>query len=166
VVLFALVNLFIVKPVNIVINLIQDTMIKYIERLTKEWLQHGKIILAVDFDSTLSPWETIDNSEDIERCIGLVKQAQYTGSYIVIFTACNPERYSEILKHCESKGIHVDAINENPIVLQYGNQRKIYFNHLLDDRGGFLQAMDILETAMYKVRGIRITDNVNPNNAE
>lgn len=125
---------------------------KYADRLLKEWTEHGKILLAIDYDSTLSPWDTIDNQEDIERCINLVKKCQETGCYISIFTACNPDRYPEITKFCESKGIKVDTINENALELKYGNNRKIYFNHLLDDRAGFQQSMDILETALYKYR--------------
>lgn len=125
---------------------------KYVNRLFGEWVQHGKIILAVDFDSTLSPWETIDNQEDINRCIELVKLCQLTGCYLTIFTACAPDRYNSIQEYCQSRGIIVDSINENPIHVKYGNNRKIYFNHLLDDRSGFVQSMDILETAMHLYR--------------
>jgi 3-phosphoglycerate kinase len=57
---------------------------KYKERLFKEWLQHGKIIIAVDFDSTISPYHTIDNIEDIEKVIETIKNAKYTGAYITI----------------------------------------------------------------------------------
>ncbi len=125
----------------------------YINRLFKEWKTHGSIILAVDFDSTISPWDSIDNKKDIERCLKLVKDVKSTGAYIVIFTACDPNRYDEIRGYCTKEGIKVDTINENPITLKYGNARKIYYNHLLDDRSGFIQAMDMLEVAMYKQRG-------------
>lgn len=38
---------------------------KYVDRLYAEWTQHGKIVLSVDYDSTLFPYHTIDNQDDI-----------------------------------------------------------------------------------------------------
>ena len=48
-------------------------MKKYIDRLVNEWQSHGKIIIGVDFDSTISPYHTLDNQEDIDRTIKLLK---------------------------------------------------------------------------------------------
>ena len=31
--------------------------IPYLERLEEEWKMHGKIIVAVDYDDTISPWK-------------------------------------------------------------------------------------------------------------
>jgi len=33
---------------------------KHVERLALEWARHGKIIIAVDFDDTISPWKFRD----------------------------------------------------------------------------------------------------------
>lgn len=128
-------------------------MDKYVVRLAEEWLQHGRIIIAVDFDSTVSPWETIDNPEDIGRCWALLIKATEVGCYIVVHTACNPDRYEEINSLFEAHGLKVDAINKNALELPYGNHGKPYFNILLDDRAGFREAMDTLEKAMYHVIG-------------
>ncbi len=46
---------------------------KYTERLYREWIEHGKIVIAVDYDSTIFPWHTIDNQEDMKRVIELVQ---------------------------------------------------------------------------------------------
>lgn len=46
-------------------------MKKYIERLTKEWIEHGKIIISVDYDDTISPYREDFNKEDIDRTIKL-----------------------------------------------------------------------------------------------
>lgn len=130
---------------------------KYIDRLTNEWEQHNKIILSIDFDSTISPWKSIDNQDDIERCIKLILNVQgYT--YNTIHTACNPDRYDEIKDYCKKKGIRVDSININPIQLPYGKNEenansKIFYNHQLCDRSGLLESMDILENAYYLFRG-------------
>lgn len=129
---------------------------KYVNRLFEEWKQHGKIIISVDYDDTLFPWK-LDNHDDINRTIQLVQEAYNTGAYIVIFTASDPERYEEIKKHCEKIKLPINTINKNPIDLPYGKNGKIYYNINLCDRSGLNQALDILELAMYKLRGYQQT---------
>ena len=128
-------------------------MNKYEERLFKEWQQHGKAVIAVDFDSTIYPWHTIDNKEDMDRVISLLQVASNTGAFIVINTCSVPERYEEIQKHCEKLRIPIDGINTNPIDLPYGKHGKVYANIYLDDRAGLTEALNILENVMYKIRG-------------
>ena len=123
----------------------------YIDRLLREWKEYGKIIIACDYDDTLRNW-SLDDDETRARVIELLKIAKATGAYIVIFTACSPDRYDEIKDFCKEKGIQIDSINQNPIDLPYGNEKKVYANIFLDDRAGLPQALEILETAMYKYR--------------
>lgn len=132
-------------------------MEKYVNRLFEEWKQHDKIIVAADFDDTISPWRKDFNTEDVNRTIDLLKKSHETGAYIVIFTACNSDRYDDIRKYCQEKGINISKINENPLDLPYGKNGKIYANIFLDDRAGLSQSLDILETAMYKYRGYKQT---------
>jgi hypothetical protein len=123
----------------------------YLDRLVKEWTEHGKIIIAVDFDDTISPWKMTDF--DFSKVIDILIKAKQTGAYIVIFTACSSERFDEIRNYCSSKGLEIDSINENPIPLPYGQHRKIYANIFIDDRAGLNESLNILEFAMYKIRG-------------
>ncbi len=131
--------------------------IPYLERLEEEWKQHGKIIIACDYDDTISPWKL--RGYDPKRTIEVLKQAKVTGAYIVIFTACNPLRYEEIKNHCASIGLEIDSINETPIDLPYGKDKKIYANIFIDDRAGFNESLNILEFAMYRIRGSRNVGN-------
>ena len=124
---------------------------RYIARLVREWREHKKIILAVDFDDTISPWKFYDFN--YQEVFNLIKEAKALGAYIVIFSACKPERFDYIRNYCkETGGFEVDGINENVIELPYGNDRKIYYNHLLDDRAGLMQAMAILSIAMMRIK--------------
>lgn len=125
----------------------------YTERLIKEWRQHGKIIIAVDYDSTVSYWPTIENHEDIDRTIKLLQIAYQTGAYIVINTACKSDRFVDIQNHCEEFKIPISGINVPPIETTYGNSNKIYANIFLDDRAGLIEALQTLEDAMYVIRG-------------
>jgi hypothetical protein len=123
----------------------------FLDRLVTEWEQHGKIIIACDYDDTISPWKM--KGFDPKRVIEVLKFAKQTGAYIVIFTSCNNERYQEITEYCKSQGLEIDAINETPIDLPYGNSKKIYANVFIDDRAGINEALNILEFAMYRIRG-------------
>lgn len=133
---------------------------KYVNRLFNEWMEHGKIIIGVDFDSTISPYPTIDNDEGIVRCINLIKQAKHTGAYTIVYTCCDPGRYDDILGFCKNNGIEMDGINKNPIKLPFGHNTKPYCNIYLDDRSGFNEAMNILEQAMYLVRAENESKNI------
>ena len=125
--------------------------IPYLERLEEEWKMHGKIIIAVDYDDTISPWKM--HKSNFRNVIEILKAAKITGAYIVIFTACNKDRYQEIMDYCLSNGLEIDSINETPIDLPYGNSGKIYANIFIDDRAGLNESLNILEFAMYRVRG-------------
>ena len=125
--------------------------IPYLERLEQEWDQYGKIIIACDYDDTISPWKM--KGFDPKRVIEVLKLAKQTGAFIVIFTSCNSERYHEIIEYCKTQGLEIDAINETPIDLPYGNDKKIYANVFIDDRAGINEALNILEFAMYRIRG-------------
>ena len=124
--------------------------VKYFERLLKEWRTYGKIIIACDFDDTISKWSM---ESDYKEVIDTLKVAKQTGAYIVIFTACNSDRYDEIRSYCTEKGLEIDSINQNPIDLPYGKNGKIYANIFLDDRAGLNESLAILEMAMYTIRG-------------
>jgi hydroxymethylpyrimidine pyrophosphatase-like HAD family hydrolase len=128
-------------------------MCKYSNRLYKEWIAYGKIILSVDFDDTLYPWGLLQNDKDRAKTIKLVKKAKGIGAYIVIFTASDKERYNEIIKYCKALGIDIDTINQNPIDLPFGNNGgKIFYNHNLCDRSGLTESLRILKKAMKRYR--------------
>jgi len=116
--------------------------IPYMERLKREWDKHKKIIIGCDFDDTIRHWN-LENF-DAAKTIEVLKAAKAIGAYIVIFTATHSERYLEITKYCQSIGLDIDCINENPIDLPYGNSRKIYANIFIDDRAGLNESLNIL----------------------
>ena len=132
--------------------------IPFLDRLEREWRMHGKIIIACDYDDTISPWKMHNN--DFNRVFEVLKNAKQTGAYVVIFTACMPERYEEITNYCLNNNLEIDAINETPIDLPYGNNSKIYANIFIDDRAGLNEALNILEMAMYRIRGSKFHEKL------
>lgn len=115
------------------------------QRLLNEWRTHGKIIIGVDYDDTVSPWTFRSESylEFYDEVLNEVRESQQVGAYVVCFTGCLPDRYEEISSFFASKGIKLDAINETPLKdIPYGRPgSKIYANIYLDDRGGLREAL-------------------------
>lgn len=141
-------------------------MNKYITRLSEEWKLHGKIIVAVDFDDTISPWKT-NNQQDCDRIIEVLKEVKLTGAYITIFTACDKDRFEDIKHYCENKNLQIDSINQNPITLPYGNNNKVYANIFIDDRAGLDEALNILQESMYIMRSYNTSKKLdNPGSTE
>lgn len=130
---------------------------KYYQRLYEEWQQHSKIIIAIDYDDTISPWkfQSLSDISDMNKIIDILITSRQVGAYIVIFTTCNPDRYNDIKQYCLSKGLNIDGINETPLDLPYGKTNKIYANIFLDDRAGLNEAVEMLEDTMYKIRAYK-----------
>jgi molybdenum cofactor biosynthesis enzyme MoaA len=139
---------------------IQDNRLKiYTDRLIKEWKMYGKIIIGVDFDSTISPYHTFENSGDIKRTIDILKECKHVGCYIVIHTACNDDRYEYIREYVKSIGLDIDTINQTPFNMEFGNNgSKPYCNIYIDDRSCLPVSLDILEFAMYSIKGSKKTE--------
>lgn len=117
---------------------------KCVERLLKEYKKHGKLIIAVDFDSTV--YDYYSDGGEFPRAIEIIKKCKDAGCLITCYTASDPKRWEFIRKYFLDKGIELDSINENAIKgLPFGHWGKIYYNILLDDRAGLGQALDILE---------------------
>tara|TARA_R110000851_G_scaffold160786_1_gene304086 strand:+ start:11147 stop:11563 length:417 start_codon:yes stop_codon:yes gene_type:complete len=127
------------------------------ERLVNEWLEHGKIVLAVDYDDTIFHWRHRSQKE-CDETIRLVKWAQTTGAYVIIHSCSDDDRHDEMLAFCHFKGLEIDTINKNAIELPYGQQGKPYYNWQLCDRSGLQYASEVLEEAIKEV--ISINNNV------
>jgi hypothetical protein len=90
----------------------------------------------------------------------VLRNAQDIGFYVVAFTASRPERYEFINKYFEINGILLDSINKNPIELPYGNNGKIFYNILLDDRAGLKEATLILDFVTTVIKERKISEIV------
>lgn len=116
-----------------------------ISRLFNEWETHKRLIVAVDFDDTVFPFK-VDATHS--QLWGLLKRCQENNFYIVVWTASSADRFDFIRNYFKENGIEISSINENPIPLPYGNGKKIYYNHLLDDRAGLESSVMILKSVL------------------
>ena len=120
------------------------TLNQQIDRLFTEWKTHGKIAIAIDIDDTIMTYR-IATQSDCDEIIEILKDAKRVGAYLVIHTACNSDRYEEIVNYCTAKELPIDAINETVIDVPFGKLgSKIYANIFIDDRAGLNEALEIL----------------------
>jgi len=111
-------------------------------RLLKEFKQHGKLIIAVDFDNTLFDYHKEGHSYDI--VINLLQRLKKIGMEIVIWTGSAKSRYDFIKEYLNENDIPFDRINENPVFFK-SDSSKIFYSILLDDRAGLNSACRVLE---------------------
>ena len=128
-----------------------------VARLHKEYAKHDRLIVAVDFDDTVFDFHAKTASHS--RVLQTLRRCNSVGFYIVVWTASAPERFNFIQDYMGINNVHIDAINENPIKLPFGNHKKIYYNILLDDRAGLGQALDALEILLNDIE--QQTNNTN-----
>lgn len=126
-----------------------DTKVCF-DRLYQEYQKHKRLIIASDFDDTLFDFHQKGGSHN--EVIQLLKESNELDFYVVLFSASKPERYPMMMEYTKNLGIKVDAINKNVIELPYGNNGKIYYNILLDDRAGLFQAATILRMLINKIK--------------
>lgn len=124
-----------------------------VTRLVKEWNQHGKIIIAYDFDNTVYDYHNEGHSYD--DVISLLKECKEFGAYLIVFTAKEESEYPEMIHYLNSIELPFDAINENLSITPFKG-RKIYYNILLDDRAGLSSAYKDLKEALNKMKYPRL----------
>lgn len=103
-------------------------------RLHNEYNLHKSLVVAYDFDNTV--YDFHQKGQSYGCVINLLRELKDAGCYLICFTANSDKGF--IVNYLLENEIPVDAINENPPFFKC-NERKIYFNVLLDDRAGLIQ---------------------------
>lgn len=109
-------------------------------RLYKEYNQYKSLVIAYDLDNTL--YDFHKKGETYTMVMELLRELKEIGCYMICFTA-NPNQ-EFIVDYLNKNNIPFDAINENPPFFK-SDERKIYFNALLDDRAGLQQVYNELK---------------------
>lgn len=117
------------------------------ERLEKEYLLHGSLVIGVDFDGTIHDFHKTGAIHDM--VIQLIKDLKSINCKIIIWTAYKDLDY--VAKFCSDRNIIIDGINTNGIPLDY-ESRKPFFSALLDDRAGLIQAYYELRNLVNKFK--------------
>jgi hypothetical protein len=108
-------------------------------RLLKEYRAYKSLVIAYDLDNTL--YDFHKKGETYTMVMELLKELKAIGCYMICFTANADKDF--VLNYLTENKIPFDAINENPPFFKC-EERKIYFNALLDDRAGLQQVYNEL----------------------
>ena len=125
----------------------------YTNRLVKEWLKNGKIIIACDLDDTIIPYNE-EIKENCKKMVNLILDCQKEGIIFLINTARSEHQLERAKQQVEELGIVVHGVNEMHPEWDkpYGVNGKLYANIFLDDRGGFWGTYWTLSNALSIVR--------------
>ena len=125
----------------------------YTNRLVKEWLKNGKIIIACDLDDTIIPYNE-EIKENCKKMVNLILDCQKEGIIFLINTARSEHQLERAKQQVEELGIVVHGVNEMHPEWDkpYGVNGKLYANIFLDDRGGFWDTYWTLSNALSIVR--------------
>jgi hypothetical protein len=120
-----------------------------IQRLRNDWSKHGRLIIAVDFDSTLVPYMDYEKESDFHEIRQLVRDLKSAGCIIIIFTASSEDRWEQVKKDLNDINISWDYFNQSPPnIPNIGQNGKVYANAYLDDRAGLYEVFNALKIVL------------------
>jgi len=120
-----------------------------LNRLKREYLEHGKIIIAFDFDNTIYDYHNHDL--DLEATICALRKAYKLGMELFCFTAnSNHQLITDVVEHL--LGIPYQDQKINCCSLDHlFKGRKPFYSILLDDRAGLDSTLRTLHQFMFFV---------------
>lgn len=120
-----------------------------IKRLEDEYIAHGKIIIAYDFDDTI--YDFHKKGRTYPKVMQLLRDMKEY-AYFICFTCCGEEKHEFIKQYLKDNKIPCDSINKNMPNLPFGNNCKVYYNILLDDRAGLESSYYYLNTLSKNIK--------------
>lgn len=118
-----------------------ENIIKFYKRLREEYIKYKRLIIAVDFDDTLSDFHNTGKKHD--HVISVIKRWE-KHAFIYLWTARDETRQLEVIDFCYKNQIPFENINLGCPDVDFGS-RKPFYNVLLDDRAGLMGVVNVLE---------------------
>lgn len=114
----------------------------YVQKGVEAWKKYGKLIIGVDFDETILPYNDLE-VKITQQVIYALKEARKLGATIILYTCRDGMLLEEALALCEDEGLHFDQVNPTE-KFHPSYSHKPYFNVLLDDKAGLISAVQTL----------------------
>lgn len=123
------------------------------KKLIEAFKKHKNIIIGVDFDDTIFPFDKSDYV--VDRCKLVVKLLQELKEVSTICLFSVADKQSLVYKEhiMDLYGIKPMFINES-LIKKWGECNKPYFNILLDDKAGLNEAIEILKEFKQEINNI------------
>ena len=115
-----------------------------LNQLIDVYEKHGKIIIGVDFDDTVFPFNK--SVANINRCNEVVEIVRDLKPYSIICLWSVADAQSLVYKEhiMDLYGIKPDYVNDSPLN-KWGDSKKVYFNIQLDDKAGLNETLQVLK---------------------
>jgi hypothetical protein len=114
--------------------------------LFEQYNKYGKLIVAFDFDDTVSPFRG-DNCEQVKQLIRDLRPY----AHLICFTARTPDKLEQVEKYLEANNIPYDFINKEWDGSEITG--KLFYNQLLDDKAGLYESYLILREFLNQIKG-------------
>ena len=124
---------------------------EYVAKLIKGYRENGNIIIAYDFDDTVSPYSEF-STDYTSKVRTLIKRANDTGKFRFILWTCRErDRLEEAKNFCVIHDLPFEEVNRNLQDLPFANYRKVYCNLILDDKCGLPMILIILVVVIIQI---------------
>jgi hypothetical protein len=120
---------------------------KCVDRLVQNYIQHGSLYVAFDFDNTVFPNVEEDSFPRAETVLRNCADLKFK---LILFTCREGDLLQEAINYCTLRGYTPNHVNESPVIATM----KPYYNILLDDRAGLCCALSTLEMAIDKINAL------------
>lgn len=123
-------------------------------KLVHQWKCHGALIIAFDFDDTVSDFDkTFGNPALVGHVRNVLRRAKFLGHTLVCYT-CRYKHNPELVEFLQAQDLYTDYINESPVK----TDGKLFYNVFLDDKCGLREATDALEYALREIENIKLQE--------
>ena len=127
-------------------------------RLINEYIQHKNLIIGFDFDNTVFDCHLI--GLDCTDVVKVLKDCSDLGFTMCLWTISSTDTsgnsmsltLEQKVKICRMQGIKVHYINSSPIQLGGSENKKQFFNILLDDRAGLESSLKCLRATVEYIK--------------
>ena len=93
----------------------------------------NNLIIAVDFDGTIVTHMYPEIGKDVPNALRVLKHLQDQGTKLILWTMRSGEELAQAVAYCESKGITLWGINQNPDQSSWSDSPKAYAPIYIDD---------------------------------
>jgi hydroxymethylpyrimidine pyrophosphatase-like HAD family hydrolase len=121
-----------------------------LNRLWREYKEHGSITVAFDFDDTV--YDFHKKGREYPYVIFLLQELKKAECYLICWTGNTDTEF--VKKYLIENEIPFDSINENPPFYS-SDSRKIYANAYLDDRAGLRQVYQELKNLLKIIKSYK-----------
>jgi hypothetical protein len=110
--------------------------------IIRQYKEHGKLIIAYDFDGTVRPYRDGENVDDVIKLLHRWKDH----AHLICYTARDSKEIPFVKNYLDIHDIPYDYINRNFDGTLPEVGQKMLYNVFLDDKAGLYETWVILNT--------------------